>query len=107
MARDTKIVHYEAQGMQDKEAGIPLSQETIFRIYSMSKPITGVAAMILSEQGKSNIQDPKSTIRIIDFVYAYLCFSYGFINSEAQFVPTGFHRYHDDFRNLVYQALED
>ncbi len=57
-ARDGKIVHFESVGYQDLEAGIPMSDDAIFRIYSMSKPITGVALMILYEEGKFKLSDP-------------------------------------------------
>lgn len=58
VARDNRIVHFESVGYQDKEAGIPMSDDTIFRIYSMSKPITGVALMMLYEEGKFKLSDP-------------------------------------------------
>jgi CubicO group peptidase (beta-lactamase class C family) len=52
IGRRGKIAYQTAVGMQDAEAGTPLSENTIFRIASMSKPITSVAAMILIEDGK-------------------------------------------------------
>ncbi|WP_232787604.1 serine hydrolase domain-containing protein [Paraglaciecola sp. MB-3u-78] len=39
VARNGKIAYLHAQGMQDREAGTPMSEDTIFRIYSMSKPV--------------------------------------------------------------------
>ena len=60
VARNGKIAYLNAQGMQDKEAGKPMSEDTIFRIYSMSKPVTAVAAMTLWEQGKFHMFDPIS-----------------------------------------------
>ncbi|MFK7864492.1 MAG: serine hydrolase domain-containing protein [Pseudohongiellaceae bacterium] len=57
-ARDSRIVHFESVGYQDKEAGIPMSNDSIFRIYSMSKPITGVALMMLYEEGLFKLSDP-------------------------------------------------
>jgi len=57
-ARDNKIVHFEAVGSRDVEAGDPMDTDDIFRIYSMSKPITGVAMMILYEEGKFKLSDP-------------------------------------------------
>jgi CubicO group peptidase (beta-lactamase class C family) len=60
IVRDGKIVLFETVGFLDKAAGAPLPREAIFRLYSMSKPITSVAAMILVEQGRLNLLDPVS-----------------------------------------------
>ena len=57
-ARDNKIVHFESVGYRDLEAQAPMSNDAIFRIYSMSKPVTGVALMILYEEGKFRLADP-------------------------------------------------
>ena len=51
VARKGEVVHYETQGFSDVEKKIPLEKDSIFRIYSMSKPVTGVALMILLEEG--------------------------------------------------------
>jgi CubicO group peptidase (beta-lactamase class C family) len=58
VARDNKIVHFESVGFRDKELGAPMTNDALFRIYSMSKPITGVAMMILYEEGKFKLSDP-------------------------------------------------
>jgi CubicO group peptidase (beta-lactamase class C family) len=58
VARHGKVVEFDAVGKQDIEAGKPMAKDSIFRIYSMSKPITGVAMMILFEQGKWQLNDP-------------------------------------------------
>ena len=60
VARHGKVVHFEAHGMQDIESQVPMSKDSIFRIYSMSKPITSVAAMILYEEGRFLLDDPVS-----------------------------------------------
>ena len=60
IARHGKIVHFETYGYQDIEKKIPIEENTIFRIYSMSKPITGVALMMLYEEGKFHLSDPIS-----------------------------------------------
>jgi CubicO group peptidase (beta-lactamase class C family) len=110
VARNGKIAYLNAQGMQDKEAGKPMTEDTIFRIYSMSKPVTAVAAMTLWEQGKFHMFDPiakylpelanmkvyvsgsgesmvvedaKMPIRIIDLFMHTSGFSYGFSSSEV------------------------
>ena len=54
------MVHFETQGFSDIEKQIPLQKDSLFRIYSMSKPITGVALMILIEEGKVRLNDPVS-----------------------------------------------
>lgn len=110
VARNGEIVHWHSQGLQDIEKQTPLAKDTIFRIYSMSKPITAVAALTLWEQGKFHMHDPidkylpelkglkvyvsgsgddmvleeaKYPIRIIDLFTHTAGFSYGFSNSEV------------------------
>ena len=51
-------VYFESFGMRDVESRRPMTADTIFRIYSMSKPITSVAAMMLVEDGKLALADP-------------------------------------------------
>ena len=110
VARNGEIVHLAAIGDRDREAQSAMSEDTIFRIYSMTKPITAVAAMTLWEQGKFHMNDPiekylpelanlkvyvsgsgenmvledaKSKIRIIDLFTHTAGFSYGFTGSEV------------------------
>ena len=60
VARRGKIVHFETIGMRDVENSKPVEPDTIFRIYSMSKPITSVAVMILYEEGHFQLGTPVS-----------------------------------------------
>jgi len=60
VARKGEVVHFEVQGFADVEQTVPLKKDSLFRIYSMSKPITGVALMILIEEGKIRLTDPVS-----------------------------------------------
>ena len=60
VSRKGKLVYSEVVGYQDKDAGIPLKKDSIFRIYSMTKPLVSVAAMILAEDGKMTLSDPIS-----------------------------------------------
>ena len=53
-----KEVYFKAFGMADEEAGLPMARDTIVQIYSMTKPVTGVALMTLHEQGKFKLDDP-------------------------------------------------
>ena len=58
VARRGKVVHFECCGMQDIASGKPMSLDTIFRIYSMTKPITSAAVMMLIEEGLLRLSDP-------------------------------------------------
>ena len=60
LARHGKIVDYHLYGDRDMAAGTAMTKDTIFRDYSMTKPLTGVAMMILYEEGKWQPQDPIS-----------------------------------------------
>ncbi len=60
VSRDGKIIHLEAHGLRDIAAEETMTSDTIFRIYSMSKPITTAAAMQLVEQDKISLGDPVS-----------------------------------------------
>ena len=58
VARHGKIAYFEALGKRDPGTGAAMTRDTIFRIYSMSKPITTVAAMMLVEDGRLTLGDP-------------------------------------------------
>src|SRR3954449_4905536 len=58
VARDDRIAHVAAAGKRDLESGAPVELDTLWRIYSMTKPITTVAAMILWEEGAFELRDP-------------------------------------------------
>jgi CubicO group peptidase (beta-lactamase class C family) len=60
ISRHGKVVHFQSNGMRDKEAGVPMTNDSIFRMASMTKPITSVAIMMLLEDGKIQISDPAS-----------------------------------------------
>jgi CubicO group peptidase (beta-lactamase class C family) len=60
VARKGKVVFFETFGMMDKEADKPVGEDTIFRFYSMTKPVTSVAVMMLYEQGKIKLDDTVS-----------------------------------------------
>ena len=60
IARNRKIAYLEAFGFQDRENKKPMTTDAIFRIASMSKPITSVAVMMLVEEGKIQLLDPVS-----------------------------------------------
>ncbi|MGE0714668.1 MAG: serine hydrolase domain-containing protein [Alphaproteobacteria bacterium] len=58
VARHGKLAYYEAFGFRDKEAGVPMTKDTIFAIASMTKPMTTVAVMMLNEEGRLFLNDP-------------------------------------------------
>ncbi len=58
IARNGKVPYFKAFGMADMENKVPMAKDTIFRIYSMSKPITSVATMVLFEEGHFLLTDP-------------------------------------------------
>ena len=58
LARHGKVVEFKSYGVTDVKAGTPTAKDSIFRIYSMTKPITGVAMMMLYEEGKWRPDDP-------------------------------------------------
>lgn len=58
IARHGKVVQSDAYGFQDLENKVAIDDDTIFRIFSMSKPITGVAMMMLYEEGRFSLDDP-------------------------------------------------
>ncbi len=57
-ARHGKVFHHHVAGMRDQEAGKPMTRDTLFRIFSMTKPIIGAAMMMLYEEGKWKLDDP-------------------------------------------------
>jgi len=60
ISRHGRLAHVARSGSRDLEAGLPVTDDTVWRIYSMTKPITSVAAMILYEEGSLALTDPVS-----------------------------------------------
>jgi CubicO group peptidase (beta-lactamase class C family) len=58
VSRGGKTVHVAAYGRRDPEAGLPVEVDTVWRIYSMTKPVTSVAALMLYEEGAFELTDP-------------------------------------------------
>jgi CubicO group peptidase (beta-lactamase class C family) len=58
VARRGKVVHFDSYGTKDVTTGAPVTKDTIWRIASMTKPVTGVAMMILYEEGRWKLDDP-------------------------------------------------
>jgi CubicO group peptidase (beta-lactamase class C family) len=60
VSRHGKLAHVSAYGQRDREEGLPVETDTLWRIFSMTKPITSVAAMMLYEEGALQLNDPVS-----------------------------------------------
>jgi len=60
VSRHGKVAHQHRFGMRDIEASLPVEADTLYRIYSMTKPITSVALMMLVEEGRLLLSDPVS-----------------------------------------------
>jgi len=58
VARHGKVAHFASVGKQDRDKDAPMSEDTIFRIYSMTKPIAGVALMTFYDEGAFTLDDP-------------------------------------------------
>lgn len=58
--KDGKEIFYHEDGMADREAGRPITRDSVFRLYSMTKPVTATAVMILVERGEIDLFDPVS-----------------------------------------------
>ncbi len=84
VARDSEVVHLETCGYRDAERQLPMERDTIFRIYSMTKPITSVALMMLYERGKFQLFEPVSRY-IPAFAKTRVLSGYGY--TGPQLVP--------------------
>ncbi len=60
VARDGRIAHLKAHGLMDLESNTPMVEDGIFRIMSMTKPVIGVATLMMLEEGTVRLQDPVS-----------------------------------------------
>lgn len=60
LAKDGQVATFETAGLASVDTNTPMTMDSLFRIYSMTKPVTGVALMILHEQGLWNFDDPVS-----------------------------------------------
>jgi CubicO group peptidase (beta-lactamase class C family) len=72
LARHGKVVDYRTYGMRDVASGAPMTRDTVFRAFSMTKPVTGVAMMLLYEQGKWLPSDPIAKY-IPEFAHLKVC----------------------------------
>lgn len=61
VARRGQVAHFESCGRLDPAGGVSMQRDAIFRIYSMTKPVVSVAALMLAEEGRLHLQEPIST----------------------------------------------
>jgi CubicO group peptidase (beta-lactamase class C family) len=80
--RHGKIAYFESVGLLDPETRAPMTKDAIFRIYSMSKPITSVAVMMLYEQGKITLEEP-----IAKYIPAFKSMKVGVETKDADGKP--------------------
>lgn len=62
VARQGRVVHRGRFGWRDREAGVPMTDDTIFRIYSMTKPIVSTGLMLLHEEGRFQLEQPVASV---------------------------------------------
>jgi len=62
VSRHGRLAHVARCGSRDLEAGLPVTDDTVWRIYSMTKPVTSVAVMMLLEEGRLSLTDPVSAL---------------------------------------------
>jgi CubicO group peptidase (beta-lactamase class C family) len=90
IARKGEVAYFESFGVRDPESAAPMPKDAIFRIYSMTKPLVSVAAMILMEEGRLQLADPVSKFLpefaelqvSVPSADAYGKVTYGFVPAE-------------------------
>ena len=89
VVRKGKVTHFEAHGLMDVASMRPMKKDTIFQIASMTKPVTGVAFLMLLEEGKVRLTDPVSKfIPEFDGIQVAVPVSGDGDDSEIYLVPT-------------------
>ena len=108
LARRGQIAHLETCGYRDAESQLPMTLDTIFRIYSMTKPITSIALMQLYELGKFQLYDPVSRY-IPAYAKTRVLRGYGFLGKElaAQDPPMTIHHLLTHTAGLSYGFFYD
>jgi CubicO group peptidase (beta-lactamase class C family) len=82
VARNGRIAYFETHGLMDVETNKPMQKDTIFRIMSMTKPVVGVATLMLVEEGKVRLADP-----ISKFIPELQGLSVTVLNSDGRIAP--------------------
>jgi CubicO group peptidase (beta-lactamase class C family) len=84
VARNGKIADFEAHGLMDIEAKKPMAKDAIFRIMSMTKPVVGVAILMMMEEGKVHLTDPISR-----FIPEFKNLKVGVLTANQPAAPAG------------------
>jgi len=108
LARKGKVVHFEQVGVMDRESAVPLVDDAIFRIYSMTKSITCTALMILYEKGCFQLNDPVS--KYLSAFDRMKVLETGVEDNNTQMdaaVPITIHHLLTHTAGLTYDFLED
>jgi len=82
VARNGRVAHFEAHGLMDLEMKKPMQKDAIFRIMSMTKPVVGVAVMMMVEEGKVRLADP-----VAKFIPDLQGLSAVVLNTEGRVAP--------------------
>lgn len=96
VARQGKVAHFKSHGMMDIAGKKPMQKDTIFRIYSMTKAIVSVAAMMLCDEGKLDLEDPVS-----DYLPAVKEMKVGQVNPNREMTVRDLLRHTAGFPNNV------
>lgn len=108
LARDGEVAHFEACGWRDAENALPMERDTIFRIYSMTKPITSIALMMLYEEGAFQLFEPVSRY-IPAFGNSKVLTGFGYMGAQyaAQSPPMTIHHLLTHTAGLSYGFFND
>lgn len=108
LARKGKVVHFDQVGTMDRESAVPLIDDAIFRIYSMTKSITCTALMTLYEKGCFQLDDPVSKyLPAFERMQVLETGGQGNINQIDAAVPITIHHLLTHTAGLTYDFLED
>jgi CubicO group peptidase (beta-lactamase class C family) len=100
IVRKNRLVYSECVGFQNKETATAMSKEAIFRIYSMTKPMVSVAAMLLVEDGKLQLNDPVSK-----HLPAFRTMQVSVAKADAEFAKITYSTVSADREMTVYDLL--
>ncbi len=108
VARDGEAAHFEACGWRDAENALPMERDSIFRIYSMTKPITSIALMMLYEEGAFQLFEPVSRY-IPAFGNSRVMTGFGYMGAQyaAQSPPMTIHHLLTHTAGLSYGFFND
>jgi CubicO group peptidase (beta-lactamase class C family) len=107
LSRRGQVVHFEQVGYQDRESGTPLAPDTVFRIYSMTKPVICAALMILHEEGRFQLADPLAKYMPAFANVRVLAGGPGYTKEETLERPITIHHLFTHTAGLTYSFMED